>query len=259
MDVFPPYREPIHRRIVELSRTTERNDLVLCLRIVDLDADLFSEPATGTLHLLHNRSRRCQEPRSHYIRSPCKKLPQQIRGNVQSKTELFREAFVTLCPSNERCITAFGKPCSRISGERVGDADVTKSHERIGQRFIERLSATDRQQMLLATGFSDLNEVVFRQTIGVFQNWRGHQRVIVKRELADRLAWRAIYCGKGFAKVDQGSCLNPPDQGNKETIERTYLGFTEAIHIGQEQVRDLPQNLGISPGQSIDGTVQLRE
>ena len=56
---------------------------------------------------------------------------------------------------------------------------------------------------------------------------------------------REIRRGQGFAKMDQGCRLHPPDQGHKDAIERSYLGFTEAIGIGQEQVRHLLQNSGI--------------
>ena len=45
--------------------------------------------------------------------------------------------------------------------------------------------------------------------------------------------------------MDQGYRFHPPDQGNEDAIERSYLGFTEAIDIGQEQVRHLLQNSGI--------------
>jgi hypothetical protein len=45
--------------------------------------------------------------------------------------------------------------------------------------------------------------------------------------------------------MDQASCLHPLDQGNEDAIERTYLGFTQAINIGQEKVRYLLQNSGI--------------
>jgi hypothetical protein len=41
-------------------------------------------------------------------------------------------------------------------------------------------------------------------------------------------------------REDQGACLYPLDQVNENAIEYTYLGFTEAINIGQEQVRHLP-------------------
>ena len=99
--------------------------------------------------------------------------------------------------------------------------------------------------MLLAMGLGDFNKVLFRQTIGVPQNRCGYQRVMVKRELADGFARREICCGQGFAKMDQDSCLHPLDQGNEDGIEGTYLGFTEAIDIGQEKVRHLPQNSGI--------------
>ena len=97
--------------------------------------------------------------------------------------------------------------------------------------------------MLLDMGFGDFNEIAFRQTIGVPQNWRGHQSVIVKRELAERPAWRQVCCGQSFAEVDQCSCVHPFDQGNEEAIERTYLGLTETTSIGQEQVRHLFQDL----------------
>jgi hypothetical protein len=62
----------------------------------------------------------------------------------------------------------------------------------------------------------------------------------VKRKLADRLSWRQLYCGQSFAKMDQGACLYPLDQANEDAIEHTYLGFTEAINLGQKQVRHLP-------------------
>jgi hypothetical protein len=62
----------------------------------------------------------------------------------------------------------------------------------------------------------------------------------MKRKLADRLSWRQLYFGQIFAKMDQGACLYPLDQVNENAIEYTYLGFTEAINIGQEQVRHLP-------------------
>ncbi|WP_312017513.1 hypothetical protein [Bradyrhizobium sp. AUGA SZCCT0431] len=67
----------------------------------------------------------------------------------------------------------------------------------------------------------------------------------MKRELADGLAWREIRRGQGFAQMDQRCWLDPPDQGHKDAIERSYLGFTEAIDVGQEQGRHLLQNSGI--------------
>ncbi|WP_249166379.1 hypothetical protein [Bradyrhizobium sp. JYMT SZCCT0428] len=99
--------------------------------------------------------------------------------------------------------------------------------------------------MLLTAGLDDFNKVRFRQTIGISQNGRGHQGVIVKRELADGLAWREIRRGQGLAQMDERCWLDPPDQGDKDAIERSYLGFTEAIDIGQEQGRHLLQNSGI--------------
>jgi hypothetical protein len=67
----------------------------------------------------------------------------------------------------------------------------------------------------------------------------------VKRKLADGIAWRKIRCGQGFAEMDQGACLHPLDQGNEDGVEDTYLGFAEAIDIGQEKGRNLLQNSGI--------------
>ena len=48
--------------------------------------------------------------------------------------------------------------------------------------------------MLLAMGLGDFNKVFIRQTIGVSQNRRGHQSVIVKRKFADGLERREICC-----------------------------------------------------------------
>jgi hypothetical protein len=45
--------------------------------------------------------------------------------------------------------------------------------------------------------------------------------------------------------MDQGFRFHPLDQGNEDAIERSYLGFTEAINIGQEKGRHLLQNSGI--------------
>ena len=116
-------------------------------------------------------------------------LPQQAAGNVQANAELFREAFVTLRPPHQRRVTAFGETRPRVPGERVGDVDVAKSHQRVRQRFVERLSVADRQQMLLATAFDDFKKVCVRQTAGASQNRRGHLRA-VRETQAVRMVWR---------------------------------------------------------------------
>src|SRR6185295_13926999 len=66
--------------------------------------------------------------------------PEQAAGNVQADTELFRQPLVTLRPPDQRCVTAFGKTRARVAGERVGDVDVAKPHQRVRQRFVEHLA-----------------------------------------------------------------------------------------------------------------------
>ena len=57
--------------------------------------------------------------------------------------------------------------------------------------------------------------------------------------------------------MDHGCRLHPPDQLSEDAIDGSYLGFIEVIDIRQEQVRHLPQNLGIVLGSILFGAVQF--
>ena len=143
----------------------------------------------GILGFLARDRPRCrQEARADDVGNLANEFPQQAARNIQANAELFREPLVTLRPPHQRRVTAFGEPGPRIPGECVGDVDVAKSHQRVRQRFVEHLSAADRQQMLLATAFDDFKKICVRQAVGTSQDRRGHLRLFVERKLADRLA-----------------------------------------------------------------------
>ena len=59
---------------------------------------------------------------------------------------------------------------------------------------------------------------------------------------------------------DQASRVHPLDQGNQDAIERADLGFTEAINVGQEEVRHLLQNSRVPLRRRIDcGAGEFRD
>ncbi|WP_275189596.1 hypothetical protein [Bradyrhizobium sp. CSA112] len=112
--------------------------------------------------------------------------------------------------------------------------------------------------MLLATAPGNFNEVFFQQTDGMSQNGSGDKNVIVKGKLADRLPRRQLDGGHGFAERDQGRCFHPLNQLSEDAVDGCDLGFTEPTNIGQEQVRHLPENLGIVLRSTLFGAVQFR-
>ena len=112
--------------------------------------------------------------------------------------------------------------------------------------------------MLLATAVDDFKQVRFRQAAGPSQHRRRDQGIVVKRKRADRLARRQLDRGQVFAEIDQQCRLDAPDQAGEDAIDRIDLGFAEVIDVGQEQVRHLPENLGIVLGSARFGAVQFR-
>jgi len=95
--------------------------------------------------LLWDRPLRRQKSRAHRIGGHVEKLPQELCGNIETNAEPFNQAFVTLCPPDQRRVSTFGKARSAIVGERVGNVEVTSPHQRIGQRLAEGRSCRNRQ------------------------------------------------------------------------------------------------------------------
>ena len=73
------------------------------------------------------------------------------------------------------------------------------------------------------------------------------------------MVWRGARSSvdRDSLKMDHGCRLHPPDQLSEDAIDGSYLGFSEVIDIGQEQVRHLPQNFGIVLGSILFGAVQF--
>jgi hypothetical protein len=112
--------------------------------------------------------------------------------------------------------------------------------------------------MLLAAGLDDLEEILFRQTDGMSQNGRGDQSVVMKGQVADRLAWRLLDGAEGLAELLQGRGFHAPDQLSEDTIDGPDLGFTQPIDTGQEEVGHLLQHLGVVLGSTLFGAIQFR-
>ena len=55
--------------------------------------------------------------------------------------------------------------------------------------------------MLLAAGIGDFDEMLFGETLGIRQDWRGDRGAVMKRQLADRPARRQVYFRQNDAKL----------------------------------------------------------
>ena len=79
----------------------------------------------------------------------------------------------------------------------------------------------------------------------------------MERKLADRLARGPVDGGQRLAELDHGRSFDPLDQMGEDAIDRSNLRVTEAIDVGQEQVRHLAENSGIVLGPILFGAVQF--
>ncbi|CAN7290359.1 hypothetical protein LJR220_001431 [Bradyrhizobium sp. LjRoot220] len=130
--------------------------------------------------------------RPHDVGRLCKQLARRNFANA-GQAELFSEAFRHALPADKRAVTAFG---GAIITFRASALETLTSPSLISVSVnvsLRLFSTGDCQQMSLAAGLGDFNGQFNVRRLEFSQNGRGYQRVIVKRELTDRLAWREIW------------------------------------------------------------------
>ena len=117
--------------------------------------------------------------------------------------------------------------------------------QRVGNNFGQPPAAGNRQQMLLALGLGDLDQV-FRAQARRFRQHRARDRdLVVARQAADDGRRRLRDAGQlqaGFRQRDPGADisdrpdLDGPDQAFEHAVEQLDLFAVEAAGRGQKQL-----------------------
>ena len=114
-------------------------------------------------------------------------------------------------------------------------------HQRVRQRFVERLSVADRQQMLLATATDDFRRLS-ASARQLERNRTGAATCGCSWNASLRMVWigaRLMVARASLGSISGFVSFHPRDQVGEDAIDHRDLQVTEAIDIGQEQVRHL--------------------
>jgi hypothetical protein len=142
---------------------------------------------------------------------------------------------------NEGRKAAFRKSGAGISRKPMYDLLIATVEENVGHRFFELAAPRYGEQMLLALGPGDFDEIAGSQARGLGQDRTGDRDLVVPRQPPDHLDRRIVDRRQVPAQLDQSLGLDTLDQMAEDIVEQADLRLIEAIGIVEKKVGDAPK------------------
>ena len=184
--------------------------------------------------------RRCarQQPRPHRVRRIAQELIAKVRRQIDPDAGFDGKFGIGFCLRHHNGKAAGGNARAGIADDLAADRRVATGQQRVGDDLLQPPAARDRQQMLLAPGFRDLDKIVFAQSRRLLQDRSGDGDFVMigepaddgRRRLRDRCQLLAHF-GKRHAGADVGDRANLDglDQPFEHVVEQLDLLVVEAV------------------------------
>ncbi len=108
----------------------------------------------------------------------------------------FGEHVVAIGPRHQDREAVVGNDGAAVLGNAASDLAITAAHQHIGHRLGDAGAARDGEQMRLALGLGDLQQVGLGQAARLPQDRAGHQDIVVPGEPGDQFARRIAHRGQ---------------------------------------------------------------
>jgi hypothetical protein len=153
-----------------------------------------------------------------------------------------------------------GEPRAGIAGELVKNGRVAALHEHAGQCLLEMAAARDGEQMLLALGIGDIDEVARCETGRLGQHRAGDRDLVVVGELPDDVDRPVLGRRQALAQFDQRPILHPPDEPADHAVEDRNLLLRQPVTRCEKQVGDAAQSPeALFIGAVLNGSFQISD
>ena len=126
----------------------------------------------------------------------------------------------------------------------MDDLAIAAVEQHIGHRGVDFLASRDREQVALAFGAGDLDQVAVGETRRLAQYRLGDRNLVILRQPPNDPDRGVLDQRKPHAELLARPPLDPLDQEPKHVLEQQDLILAVAISAGQKEIGNAPHRLG---------------
>ena len=161
-----------------------------------------------------------------------------MRRNIRPRADLFGQIAVAFRALDQRGEAALRQLRGLIVGDVVHHLGVAAPHQHVGDRLADAVAAGDGDQMRLALGLGDVDQIGFLQPRRLREHRTGHRDVVVVRELAHQLGRRVRDRRERLRHFGARLGLDLDDQPAQHVVEQPDVIFVEVRRAVDEQIGD---------------------
>ncbi len=185
-------------------------------------------------------------PRTHVLGGARQQLAKQMQRHVGAQPDFLGQLLVAPGMVHQGRETALGEFRAGILGELVKDIAVAALQQDIGDAFADASAGRDRQEVRLAFGAGDFDEIAVVEARRLRQDRCRHRDIVIAGQTLHHAERCVVDRRQPAAELAQRFALDFPDQMIEDVIEHADLLIVEPVCFGNEQIGDPPQSVEAS-------------